>query len=176
MSTIYYMIERSLHIKDRLNLNSVVCVYDQAIYAKPYQITYKEHDKFQDHSLMIGTFHIILTFLAVIASRFKGAGLGDVLIQSNIVAEGSMDTIFSGSHAYKRAIRIYKIMYESFFRIPFDDFELACTSECNGILQLLDDINESYNFNELLESNKMNKVIETTVNKDTKIMEGLQVR
>ena len=39
-----------------------------------------------------------------------------------------------------------------------DDFELACTSECNGILQLLDDIDESYDFNELLESNELREL------------------
>ena len=136
MSTIYYMMERSLRVKDQLNLKSIVCVYDQAIYAKAYQIKCKEHDKFQDLFLIMGTFHIILTFLAVIASRFKDAGLRDVLIQSSIVAEGSVDTMFSGSRAYKRAIRIYKILYESFSGILFDDFELACTSECNGILHI----------------------------------------
>ena len=34
MSTVYYMMERSLRIKDQLKLKSIVCVYDQAIYAK----------------------------------------------------------------------------------------------------------------------------------------------
>ena len=36
MCTIYYMMERSLQIKDQLNVKSIVCVYDQAIYAKAY--------------------------------------------------------------------------------------------------------------------------------------------
>ena len=63
---------------------------------------------------MIGTFHIILTFLAVISSRFKDAGLRDILIQSSVVTEGSLDTMFTGPRAYKRAIRTYKILYEAF--------------------------------------------------------------
>ena len=63
--------------------------------------------------------------------------------------------MFSGSRAYKRAIRIYKILYESFSGILFVDFELACTSECNGILHILDGIDESYDFNELLGSNEL---------------------
>ena len=82
MSTIYYMMERSLKIKDLLNLKSIVCVYDQAIYAKVHQIKCKEPEKFKAMFIMMGTFHIILTFLAVIASRFKDAGLRDILIQS----------------------------------------------------------------------------------------------
>ena len=73
MCTIYYMMERSLQIKDQLNLKSIVCIYDQAIYAKAYQIKCKEHEKFQDLFLVMVTFHIILTFLAVISLHFKDA-------------------------------------------------------------------------------------------------------
>ena len=99
MCTIYYMMEYSLQIKDQLNVKSIVCVYDQAIYAKTYQINCKEHEKFQDLFWMMETFHIIFTFLAVISSRFKDAGLRNILIQSSVVAEGSADTIFTGSRA-----------------------------------------------------------------------------
>ena len=157
MFTIYYKMERSLRVKDQLNLKPIVCVYDQAIYAKAYQIKCKGHDKFQDLFLIMGAFHIILTFLAVMAPSFKDAGLRDVLIQSNIAAKRSVDTMFYGSRAYKRAIRIYKILYESFSRILFHDFELACTSECNVILQILNDIDATHNFNELLENIELHK-------------------
>ena len=39
--TIYYMMECSLQIKYQLNVKPVVCVYDQAIYGKAYQIKCK---------------------------------------------------------------------------------------------------------------------------------------
>ena len=99
-----------------------MCLYDEAIYAKAYHIKYKKPEKFKDLVLMMGTFHIILTILGVIASRFKDVGLSDVLIQGSIVAEGSVGTMFTGSRAYKRAIRVYMIMYETFSRILLDDF------------------------------------------------------
>ena len=86
MFTIYYMTGKLLHIKDRLNLKS-------SNLCQAYQIKCKKYDKFKDFFLVIGTFQIIHTLLAVIASRFKDAGLGDVLVQSNIVVEGSVDTI-----------------------------------------------------------------------------------
>ena len=34
MSTVYEIMKRSCRIKDQLNLPSIVCVFDQAIYAK----------------------------------------------------------------------------------------------------------------------------------------------
>ena len=72
---------------------------------------------------MMGTFHIIMTLLAVMAVRFKDAGLKDLVIQSVLVAEGSVDTMFSGSRAYKRAVRAYKILYESFSRLLLEKFK-----------------------------------------------------
>ena len=155
------MTEKLLHIKDRLNLKS-------GNLCQAYQIKCKKYDKFKDLFLVIGPSKL---FIAVIASRFKDAGLGDVLIQSNIVAEGSVDTIWSGSCAYKRAIRIYKITFESFPRILFADFELTCTSECNGILQLLDDIDESYDFSELLESNGLREFCKSLITYENNLAE-----
>ena len=125
MSTIYFMMERSFCIKDQLQLKSIACAYDQAIYAKMHQIKCKEPAKFKDMFLMMDAFHIILTFLAVIGTGFKDAGLRDTAIQSNIVAEGSVGTMFSGTRSYKRATRVYKIIYEAFSRILLKDFEDA---------------------------------------------------
>lgn len=73
---------------------------------------------------MMGTFHIIMILLAVMAARFKDAGLKDLVIQSVLNAEGSVDTMFSGSRAYKRAVRAYKIMYESFLRLLLEKFAI----------------------------------------------------
>ena len=102
------MMERSLRIKGWFQLRLIVCVHDQAIYAKVHQIKYKKPAKFKDMLLMMSTFHIILSFLAVIATRFKDAGSQDIAIQSNIVAEGLVDTTFSGTRGYKCVVRVYK--------------------------------------------------------------------
>ena len=48
IAALYYMLERSLRIKDQLELSSIVCVYEQAIYGKAFQIKCKEPDKFRD--------------------------------------------------------------------------------------------------------------------------------
>ena len=48
IAALYYILERSLKIKDQLELSSIVCVYDQAIYTKAFQIKYKEPNKFRD--------------------------------------------------------------------------------------------------------------------------------
>ena len=114
MSTIYHMMQQSVRIKEELKLKSIVCVYYQVIYAKTFQIKCAEPDRFNNFFLMMDTFHVIFSFLAVIATRFKDAGVRDVVVQSIIVAGGSINTMFGGSRSYKRAIRTYKTLYEAF--------------------------------------------------------------
>ena len=86
---------------------------------------------------MMDTFHVILTFLAVIATRFKDAGLRYIVVPSTIVAEGSVDTMVGSSRAYNKAIRTYKILYEAFYRILMDDFELGYSTECNKVREVV---------------------------------------
>ena len=72
---------------------------------------------------MMGTFHIILNFMAAFAAWFKDAGLKDIVVQSMIVAEGLVDSMFTGTRSYNRPARIYKSLYEAFRRIFQNEFE-----------------------------------------------------
>ena len=133
----------------------IIFDYDQAIYAKAFQIKCKEPEKFHNVFLLIGTFHVILTFLAVIAARFRDAELREVVVQSLIVVEGSVDTMFSGSCSYNRAVRAYKILYEAFPRILFDDFEMVYISECNDTQRYLRNDDDKSDFIRLLPSKEL---------------------
>ena len=69
MSTVYEIMKRSCRIKDKLNLPSIVCVFDQAIYAKACEIlwkSWKRREMFKDAVLMLGNFHLLMMFLGVI--------------------------------------------------------------------------------------------------------------
>ena len=107
--------------------------------------------------LMMGTFHIILTFLAVIAPRFKDVGLRDISIQGNIVAEESVDTMFSGSRAYKRAIRAYKIIYDAISRLLLKEFEAAHPDSTAAMQKYLESVTEESDFNIIKSSEELSK-------------------
>ena len=70
------------------------------------EMQFKEPEKFSSLFLLTGTFHILLMFLMIIGTRFKDAGMRDVYIQSEIVAEGSIDSLLCGKQ-YNRAIRAH---------------------------------------------------------------------
>ena len=77
MATIYHLIEKALRIQEQLEIDKLVCVYDQAIYAIAMEIQLKEPEKFSSLFLMMGTFHILVMFL-ILGNRFKHAGMRDV--------------------------------------------------------------------------------------------------
>ena len=70
--------------------------------------------------LMMNSFHIILTLHTIIVDRFKDAG---VVIQSRILAEGSIDIRSTGTRIYKRSIWVHKILHYTLSRILWNEFE-----------------------------------------------------
>lgn len=55
----------------------------------------------------MGAFHTICAFTAAIGKRFADAGLADILIESDIVATGSVSGVLEEIH-YNRAVRMHK--------------------------------------------------------------------
>ena len=70
-------------------------IYDHVIYAKAMEIQLKPKE-FSSLFLMIGTFHVLLISLGVIGARFRDAGMRDLYIECEIVAEGSIDSVLKG--------------------------------------------------------------------------------
>lgn len=116
MSTVFEILKRSCRIMEKLKLPSIVCVFDQAIYSKACEIVWKKKEMFQDVVLMLGNFHLMMMYLGVIGKRFGDAGLRDVMVQSDVIAQGSIDKALTG-HMYNRAVRMHKLMYEALMRI-----------------------------------------------------------
>ena len=85
----YFKLCRALKIKESLKLPEIVCVFDQATFAKAAEIVWKSPDRFQDVIIMLGTFHLITMYMSILSKRFKDGGLFDVLVQSSILAESS---------------------------------------------------------------------------------------
>ena len=73
MSTVNKVLTRALKIKESLGLKEIICGFDQALYAKVADITWKHPDKFQPIALRMCMFHTICNFLGittVITSQF----------------------------------------------------------------------------------------------------------
>ena len=97
---------------ETLELKEIVCVFDQALYAKAAEITWKHDDKFKNIILRMGAFHTICNLLSTIGKRFQDAGLRDLCVEAGVIAEGSITGVMEG-RKYNCAVRLHKIVYEA---------------------------------------------------------------
>ena len=67
-------------------------------------------------------FHTICNFQGIIGKRFRDAGLRDLAVESEVIAEGSVDNVLDG-HQCNRGIRLHKLVYESLQRLAWKRFQ-----------------------------------------------------
>ena len=106
--TVYTLLKRSLAMADQLGQTDCIVVLDQAIYAKATEIVWSKKEEFKRVVLRLGSFHTACSFLAILGKRFADAGLADILIESNLIASGSVSAVLEGRH-YNRAIHAHKV-------------------------------------------------------------------
>ena len=116
ISIVYNILERCLKIKEALKLETVVCVFDQAISCKTMEIKWKNSERYSFCLVMLGIFHTVMMFSGVMGMRFADFGLKDLLIQSGIVAESSIDKSLCEKQ-HNRSVRSVKLVYKAFWRI-----------------------------------------------------------
>ena len=133
LQTAYEVLCGGCEIRDRRNLETVSCVFDQSFYAKAIEIYWKNKGLFKNLQVMMGGFHLLIIPLGVIGSRLSEAGLKELAIQSEVVAKGSIDKVLNGKN-YNRAVRFCKIAYEAVTRLLVDAFESSLPENAESML------------------------------------------
>ena len=141
MSTANEVLEQTLGIMQSLHLNNIVCVFDQALYAKAAEIVWKQ-EKFKNIIIRMGAFHTICNLLSIIGKRFQDAGLRDLSVESGVIAEGSITGMMDG-RKYNRTVRLHKLVYEALMRLAWKGFLPWMEENHNGDLHHLQ---ETLNF------------------------------
>ncbi|KAI4818757.1 hypothetical protein KUCAC02_004059 [Chaenocephalus aceratus] len=113
MSTVNEVLNQSINIMQSLELNTIVCVLDQALYAKATEVIWKHQQKFKNVIIRMGVFHTICCLISTIGKRFQDAGLRDLCVEAGIIADGSVAGVMEG-RKYNRAVRLHELLYEAF--------------------------------------------------------------
>ncbi|KAK6168598.1 hypothetical protein SNE40_019797 [Patella caerulea] len=121
MTTVNTILIKSVSVADSFQLSNILLVFDQAIYAKAQQIRWKDPELSKRLVIRLGEFHTTMAFLAIIGKVYKDAGLQDILIESDVVAQGSINGVINGHH-YNRSLRAHKLLYEALQRLRFSVF------------------------------------------------------
>ena len=122
--TVQEILAQAKKKSESLGLVSADLVLDHAIYAKALEVLVNpiNQDLHKFINLCMGGFHACCICLAVIAKRFSAAGLKDVIIETNLVGPGAVESVLKGKQ-HNRGIRVVKILYEALFRIKIEAFE-----------------------------------------------------
>ena len=121
MATAAEILNRSNKLKKTLEVQEIVLVFDQALYAKVAEVFWKHRDQYSGIVLRLGSFHMICNFIGILGKRFQDAGLKDLCIEAGIVAEGSVIAVMEGRH-YNRSVRTHKYIYEGLLRLVWEGF------------------------------------------------------
>lgn len=95
MSTVNKVLEQTLSVMQSLNLEKMVCVFDQALYAKAAEIVWKR-ENFKNIIIQMGTFHTICNLLSITGKRFHDSGLNDLCEEASVLAESSVAGVMEG--------------------------------------------------------------------------------
>ena len=98
------------------------------MYAKALEILWRNQEEFNSVVLRMGSFHFSCVFLTIIGKRFAGSGLRDLLVESGVLAEGSVDGVLPGKH-YNRGVRAHKLVMEALCRLQMEQFCTWCSNK-----------------------------------------------
>lgn len=99
----------------------VVTTFDLGVCMKAYPLVWNQQKRYENHIIMIGTFHLACGYLKMIGKKMEGTGLSDVLLEAGLISSGSLSGVISGKN-YARAIHCHKVVVESLERLLFEQF------------------------------------------------------
>lgn len=83
--------------------------YDLAIAKVALQIQTTEKPRFDDLFIHLGPFHVILAYFKAIGKFIIDCGLSEIMIESELLASGSMNGFIAGKH-FNRCKRLHPLM------------------------------------------------------------------
>ena len=135
---------------------------------KAYPIIWKSPDFYDDHIVIIGSFHLICAYLKMIGKKMNESRLADVLLEAGVITVGFINGVISGKN-YSRAINCHKFMAKSLERLLLDRYlETRCLKGLPGdLLQAINRINHIINekTSENLHAAMQNKALATFLEK-----------
>ena len=87
----------------------------------------------------MGAFHTICTLLGIIGKWFQDAGLRDLCVESQVIAEGSVSGVMEG-RKYNRAVRLHKLVYEALMRQVWSGFQKWVAEKHDEKTSLVDEM------------------------------------
>ena len=97
----------------------IICTYDLAIAKIAKQIQVSVSPKFDHAFINLGGFYLHLAFFKTVGKYIDGSGISEILIASEVLAEGSINSFIEGKH-FNRCKRIHTYLAEALRILHFE--------------------------------------------------------
>ena len=93
--------------------------FDLQLYGPSKEILWRNPVEFNNYFVHLGGFHGEICYLFSLGNIWGSAGLKDMLVYSDVYAEGTVDMIFQGKE-FNRGIRAFILAYETLSQLSYD--------------------------------------------------------
>ena len=100
----------------------MVTTFDLGVCIKAFPIILNHPIKYENHIIMIGTFHIVCTCLKMIGKKMEESRLSYILIEAGMIWSGSLNVVISGKKNYSIVLHCHKTLLEALERMLFCQF------------------------------------------------------
>lgn len=99
----------------------VVTTFDFGVCMKAYPLVWTNPQKYKNHLILIGTFHLVCAYQNMVGKKVAGSGLSGVLLEDGLTGSGSVQGVLREKH-YERVMHCHKAVLESLERLVLDRF------------------------------------------------------
>ena len=111
MTTVYTTMRKSKDSAVMLGQSHAIQTMDQQLYAIAQQGKWSLPQELNENILRLGGFHTVCTFIACTGKLWGDGGLKDLLVDSNVYAESTVNLMLAGKQ-FHRAVRGITVAYE----------------------------------------------------------------
>ncbi|KAH3750632.1 hypothetical protein DPMN_185160 [Dreissena polymorpha] len=71
---------------------------DRHIQSIHFTLIWNNPDKYKNHFVLIGTFHLTGAYFKMVSKKMSGSGLSDIMLEAGLIGSGSIQGVFTGRH------------------------------------------------------------------------------
>lgn len=99
----------------------VITTFDLGACMKALPLVWGNMQRYKDHIIMIGTFHLACAYMKMLGKKMEGSGFSDILLEAGLITSGSLKGVTSGTN-YSRSLHCHKVLVESLERLILAQF------------------------------------------------------
>ncbi|XP_041981090.1 uncharacterized protein LOC121736526 [Aricia agestis] len=120
-SVVHLTLKMAQQIAEECSSKYMQVTYDLAIARIAFGIQFQEAPKFDNVFIHLGGFHIMMSYFKVIGSFIEDCGITHILVDSEILANGSLKGFISGTN-FNRCKRLHPLVSLAFQKLHFNTF------------------------------------------------------